>query len=280
MCHLTNSLYLDFEKLGAQIVHNAAAARRSVPAPVDFELTLPEFNLEPWQLKKHLRPPRRLPDPPQPSENSSDKAQKIFGLYPDTAIPSLPSAFDVLSGEAARQEKVYIPTHFPPFPSLHTWKYTPVDVQHASAVVSGRDVNEAAEREERRRRTREQARVEAKQGEDALRKLLRASKHREQKEVRQLALLGSDHGARSKRVHWEKAMRHYLSDFGTIGADGPSVHQKIVPGLQKRSSAAALKEKTLLAAEDVGDHSMVVNWEKKAHCQSVSTRRAGATTGK
>ncbi|KAJ2894185.1 hypothetical protein MKZ38_007887 [Zalerion maritima] len=202
MEHFTNMSEDFLAKYARTVKQAAAAARRSVPAPVDFEFALPEFNIAPWQLKKHLKPPARLPDIPFPD----DLLEKHF---PSTAQPDLP-VFDLLSGDKDRQDKPHIPAHFPAFPSIHTFKYTPTDARFAAAVAKGEEVDESREAAEARKRKQEQTVVEAKQSEDTLRGFLNATKKRTQKEMSTKALGGKDTGAKNRFIALENA----LSAFG------------------------------------------------------------------
>ncbi len=130
------------------------ACRRTVPIPTDFEsamkhldLPWPHDQLKPFTKKPQVNPPL-LPTPPP---------EDVFHRE-----HQLPSAMlgPGLDGRADKKKDHYIPSHFPPFPSQHTYKDTP--------VFPDREVDP--------RRIRELATEEGKQGEEALRKLAGAVK--------------------------------------------------------------------------------------------------------
>lgn len=83
---------------------------------------------------------------------------------PETAEPPPPDLEGLLgselSGKAEKESKAYIPKHFPPFPSKHTYKATPV----------------FTERENDPRKIREKATEEGILAEQSLRKLMAAQK--------------------------------------------------------------------------------------------------------
>jgi transcription initiation factor TFIID subunit 8 len=170
---------------------------------------LRRFNLPIASLKPHLRHPVPVEsleidffDPVGPEED------------PFTSLPLLSVE---LSGQAEKDSKPYIPEMFPEFPSIHTYKYTPKEDD------DGRNP----------KRMREEAAKAAKQGEEALRRLVRAAKIRQQKEVRSLA----EKDALRKERHslWETAMQSLVQQGGS--------------------------EQQVLGQVEIADHSMIVNAE-------------------
>lgn len=115
----------------------------------------------------------------------------------DGLLRPLPTLGDDLSGRAQKEDKGYIPSQFPEFPSRHTFVSTPREEDG-----SRRDV----------KRANEGASNAAKQGEDALRGLLRASKIRQQKEVRSQV---QHHDTSKERYRlWEQAMEKMMKGQG------------------------------------------------------------------
>lgn len=130
-----------------------AACRRTQPIPQDFEHALRRSFIDTDDLL-HVKSlggcapvPTLLPSPP-PEVND------LFGEF--LGMPVLDSH---LSGEDDKIRSTYIPSHFPQFPSKHTYRYTPV----------------FTEREDDPRKVRERATEEGRHGEEALRKLARAA---------------------------------------------------------------------------------------------------------
>ncbi|KAF4216815.1 hypothetical protein CNMCM8980_007352 [Aspergillus fumigatiaffinis] len=137
-------------KLASFVRQSMLSSRRNQPTPQDFELAFKRHHLLVDDLLPHLKPlpniepvPTLLPSPP-PEED---------------AWLSLPFLGPELSGESDRVQSAYIPKHFPQFPSKHTYRHTPVFTQ----------------REQDPRKIRERATEEGRHGEEALRKLARAS---------------------------------------------------------------------------------------------------------
>ncbi len=184
----------------------AAASRRDHPIPMDFERMLRRHNISAASLKPHLRHPlqNHVHQPPYSETITADGE-------PFTTLPILGSE---LSGQPDKDMKLYIPHSFPSFPSKHTYKFT------AQEDVNLRDS----------KKIREQAARTAQQGEDALRRLVRASKMRKQKEVKSL-VEKDGHGKERFRL-WELTMKRFMA------IDGGSEH----PG-----------------QVEIADHSMIVN---------------------
>jgi transcription initiation factor TFIID subunit 8 len=133
------------------IATSMTSCRRSQPTPQDFAFALRKENLPLSSLEPHLQlliPPsisqQSLPTPPP--EDPPD-------------MPLSPVLGPALCGTLDKQKTPHVPTHFPSYPSKHTYKATP----------------EFTKREEEPRKVRERATEEARLGEEALRKLLRAA---------------------------------------------------------------------------------------------------------
>lgn len=235
------------------------AARRSYPVPRDFELSLKRFNLTTTSLKPHKKPPiprsKRLPSwEPLPVEDPIG-----------TDLPILGSELDGAPDKAAKQ---YIPGSFPAFPSIHTYKYTPESVDAVTVSEDWGAFNpeipsqtldgssQPPSQQPQRplapdeiphgdpKKMREAAAKEAKAGEGALRRLMRASKIAKQKEVWSSA---QRQPARRDRYNlWEAAMREMIED--DTRSKGKDVSSAVLHGDKGRF--------------EIADHSMIVNTEK------------------
>ncbi|PHH51680.1 hypothetical protein CFIMG_004718RA [Ceratocystis fimbriata CBS 114723] len=196
-------------------VHNIAlSARRDKPTPNDFQVMLQSRNLPIWLLnphRKHPIPQKLL----EPKKETSDLPSPS-----NPAVKSLPILHPDLSGETQRKAMEYIPKHFPEFPSIHTFRYTPRI--------------EKTERDSQK--IRAAAALAAKQGEDALRGLVRAAKVRKQKEVRSI-VQRETHGRERYRL-WEAAMQKLLSD---------------------KANRPAIGGRSRLSDQEIADASMIVN---------------------
>lgn len=203
----------------------ATAARRDHPIPTDFGSMLKLHNLPITSLKPHLRQP--IPQ----SQLAPTWDLKI--PQDDDAYTTLPLLSEELSGKPDKSAMSHIPSFFPDFPSQHTYRFTPQE------DVSTRDSQ----------KIREEAARTAQQGEDALRKLVRASKMRKQKEVK--TLVEKDVQGKERFRLWEATMRRFM------GADG-------------RNDSADQVE--------IADHSMIVNSDAMFARKEVSRfgKRAGA----
>ncbi|RSM11963.1 hypothetical protein CDV31_006516 [Fusarium ambrosium] len=186
----------------------ALAARREHPIATDFEHALRRHNISISSLKPHLRPPI-------PKKQIVPSFADVLPEDQD-AYTTLPLLGEELSGQPDKDEKDYVPSSFPDFPSKHTYKFTP---QEDSNI---RDP----------KRIREDAARTAQQGEDALRRLVRASKMRKQKEVK-LLVERDVHGKERFRL-WESTMKRFMA------AEGQGEHTDQM---------------------EIADHSMIVNGE-------------------
>lgn len=125
------------------------SSRRIQPIPHDFEHALKRSRLSPDDLKPYIEAPpptspipTLLPSPP-PEDEVSRK------------LPFL----NALRGEESESNRSYVPSHFPDFPSKHTYS--------ATAVFTERDSDP--------RKIRERAAEDGRHGEEALRKLASAA---------------------------------------------------------------------------------------------------------
>jgi hypothetical protein len=251
---------------------------------MDFEAGLKRFNLTTTSLKPHKKPPipksRRLPSwEPLPTTDPIERDLPVLGSE--------------LDGEPDKAMKQYIPGSFPSFPSIHTYKYTPESVDAVTVSEDWGSFNPEApsqtldgsqtQTQPQRplapdeiphgdpKKMREAAAKEAKAGEGALRRLMRASKIAKQKEVWSSA---QRQPARRDRYNlWEAAMRELIED------DTKSKGKEVIPAGMHGDKGRF----------EIADHSMIVNTEKRYYRQDVprsGARKAAAaaaghgTTGK
>lgn len=268
-------LFQDLTSVVEDIKTFANASRRAYPVPTDFELTLKRFNLTPEALRKHVRPPvpksKRLPtwEPLHIAEHT-----EVF----------LPVLGEELSGKAEKDAKHHIPPVFPSFPSIHTYKSTPVVREYSppkddwgqfnpdrpsqsftSHTQSGSQTQTQASSRPLPpdeiprgdpKKMREAAAKEAKFGEEALRRLLRASKIAKQKEVWSTAQ--KEPPRRLRYELWETSMRDLIDE--EMRAQGKEVDLAAGHGAAGRF--------------EIADHSTIVNSETAFHRKEV--QRAGA----
>ena len=251
-------LSTDLSSLVDDIRKVANAARRTHPIPKDFEYCLKRFNLTTSSLKPHKKPPvprsKRLPTwEPLEMDNSIEI--------------NLPVLSEELNGAQEKEAKEYIPVSFPSFPSTHTYKSTPESIDgvailkelpprgpdSASQGVGGSQKQSNVEWPLAPqeipygdpKKMREAAAKEAKAGEEALRKLMRASKVASQKES---WVSAQREPARRERYElWESAMRDLIEE------EAKSSGKEIAP-------AEMHGEK---GREGIADHSMIVNADKR-----------------
>ncbi len=185
----------------------AIASRREHPIPSDFENMLKRHNLPISSLTPHLKNPMSID--PMPSFVYSDDTHQ------SSEFKALPLLGSELSGQADKDAKPYIPSSFPDFPSKHTYKFTPQD------DTRSRDSQ----------KIREEAALNAQQGEDALRRLVRASKMRKQKEAK--TLVERDNQGKERFRLWESTMKRFMGGNSKDVATGQveiADHSMIVNG--------------------------------------------------
>ncbi|KAK5990966.1 Transcription initiation factor TFIID subunit 8 [Cladobotryum mycophilum] len=207
-----------------EIKRLAISSRRDHPIPSDFEAIMKRYNLTLSALKPHLKNPAPRNDIAPVYVDSSPTDNDAFS--------TLPLLGEELSGQQDKDSKHYIPSSFPDFPSTHTYKCTP---QEDARVRDSKKIREEAART-------------AQQGEDALRRLVRASKMRKQKEVK--SLVERDSQGKERFRLWESTMRRFM------GGDNRGDHADQV---------------------EIADHSMIVNGDVIFSRQEVS--RLGKRTG-
>lgn len=132
------------------VCQTMGACRRTQPIPQDFEHALRRSFITTDSLRPHLKPikssiPMSIPLETPRDDELSDYSDPLI-IHPS------------LSGAEERAQAKHIPPHFPQFPSLHTYRHTPV----------------YPERELDVRKIRERATEDGRHGEEALRKLVRA----------------------------------------------------------------------------------------------------------
>lgn len=219
--------------LATDLKRVSLGARREQPTPADFESTMRRFALVTSSLTPHLRTSVLLGNKLVPLcvSNAKQEEAEVF----------LPTLSDDLSGKVEKDERPYIPKSFPEFPSKHTYRYTP------RGNETSRDC----------KLIREEAARAAKEGEKALRRLLRASRIRKQKEASNLSK--RDNITKSRYELWEAAMGKFLREDGrdsgeaevadrcmVVNADSKYM-RKPVPVQQGKRSAAHGKNGTVKA---------------------------------
>jgi hypothetical protein len=245
----------------------ANSSRRSQPIPTDFENALSRFNLTPQALKKHLRPPVTKPEL-IPAFEAVQIEQHV-----DVTLPILGPE---LSGDADKAAQQHIPSAFPSFPSIHTYKSTPVVREYSPPkddwATLPKPGSQAAPQASHRplapdqiprgdpKKIREAAAMEAKLGEEALRRLLRASKIAKQKEVWSMAQ--KEPPRRLRYELWESSMRDLIEEEAR--AQGKTVDFNAGHGAAGRF--------------EIADHSTIVNAETVYHRKEVQ-RNAGRKAG-
>jgi hypothetical protein len=275
---MLTSWSLDMSSLIEDIRSFANASRRSYPIPTDFETSLARFNLSISSLKPHLRPPV--------SRAKREPSWATLPVQVDADL-SLPILDDELSGTPEKESKQYIPKSFPSFPSLHTYKYTPENAESVTVstdwgtfepdltsqtVSHGPSQTQTQTQIQTRplapdeiphgdpKKMREAAAKEAKAGEEALRRLVRASKIAKQKEVWMTA---QREPARRERYDlWESAMRELIED------DARARGRSFAPGATHGA----------MGRFEIADHSMIVNAEGKYQRKEVP-RTGGRKVG-
>ncbi|KAI8623117.1 hypothetical protein F5Y19DRAFT_459847 [Xylariaceae sp. FL1651] len=172
-----------------QLKRVAHGSRRSDPIPSDFETILRYYNIPLSSLKPHLKNP--VP--------KQDLVPTFYDpITEDTSHleSSPPILGDELDGKYEKEERPWIPKHFPSFPSKHTYRYTPAELPVKNT-----------------QKKRAEAMADARKGEMALRRIDRAAKITRQKELKEVA----QRNALTKQRHeaWENLMKSLLPRSGT-----------------------------------------------------------------
>ncbi|KAK1754039.1 WD40-repeat-containing domain protein [Echria macrotheca] len=234
----------------------ANSARRTTPIPPDFEHALSRYNLTTSLLEPHRKP--GIP--------KSKRRPAWAPLEIDDPIETdLPVLGNELNGAPDKESKQYIPALFPAFPSIHTYKHTPESIVAVTALKEMPPTGESTSQpsggplKQQKvewplapdeipygdpKKMREAAAKEAKAGEVALRKLMRASKVAGQKESWMSAQ--REPTRRERFDLWESAMRELIEE------DARSKGQEV-------SAVEMHGEK---GREGIADHSMIVNSDK------------------
>ncbi|PSR89010.1 Bromodomain associated-domain-containing protein [Coniella lustricola] len=231
-------------------------ARRNMAIPTDFELSLNYFNINLTDLKKHRR------NAVDQEKLGSRKNEVEFQTK--TTFNDLPILDQELSGKPDKDIKAYIPRYFPEFPSTHTYKYTPTDIESVTVrtpiyETNGEGKGNAPPAPDWRgdpKKIRDAAAVQAKQAEEALRKLVRASKMASLKDLRSTA--EKNPIAKVKYDLWEDMMKDLIKERPGKDADGNT------------------------AREDVADYSMIANSQKKYFRREIprsQKKKMGAALG-
>ncbi|KAF2968296.1 hypothetical protein GQX73_g5274 [Xylaria multiplex] len=171
-----------------QLKRLAHASRRSDPTPTDYEAILRYHNLPLSSLKPHLKNPipKRLLEP----EFYDPIVENT------TYLQSTPPVLgDELDGKHEKEERAWIPKHFPSFPSKHTYRYTPAELPAKTTP-----------------KKREEALADARKAEKALRRIDRAAKITRQKELKEAA----QRNVLAKQRHeaWEDLIQSVLPKGG------------------------------------------------------------------
>jgi len=170
----------------ADVRKSMTSGRRTEPTSHDWVFALASSGLKgSSSLESHFDigeiPPTDLQwpfSPPEPPEAPPPDLEGLLG--PE------------LSGKAEKESRKYIPQHFPPFPSKHTYKATPVFPQ----------------RENDPRMIRERAAKEGMDAEKSLRTLMAAKKAGLQKRLGGKQKLSSS--MKERDWLWEQAMKDAL----------------------------------------------------------------------
>ena len=195
----------DMEKFIGQLKREAEASRRTEPTPTDYETVLRKQNIPLSSLKPHLKNPL-------PKENLEPKYYNPFTDHLNAMEKTLSTEFlgPELDGTLDKEARPWIPETSPPFPSKHTYKFTPME-----APVP--DLH----------KKRAEAAASAKKAGEALRRIDRAHNASRHHELKQLAKRDTQSWRRHQAL--EELMKESLSSDGKqIGAVEIADHSMIV----------------------------------------------------
>lgn len=164
---------------------STAVCRRTMPVPQDYIYSFHRMQINPLSLVPHTKLPRGLPEV-RPQYLPQDPIEAPYVDHIGLLNPKLTGAED-------KESKMYIPTKFPTFPALHTYKYT----EYYPFV-----------REKDHSKIREKAAEDRRHVEGILHRQLDQRKHEGR-----LKNSGTNRSARAKKMDelWEKAMGVTLS---------------------------------------------------------------------
>ncbi|KAI9784335.1 MAG: hypothetical protein M1839_002396 [Geoglossum umbratile] len=226
----------------SNVVTSMTSCRRSQPLPQDFAFALWKENLSLSSLRPHLQPllppsisQQSLPTPP-PEDLPDRPLSPVLG-------PALCGVLD--------KQTPHIPAHFPSYPSKHTYKATP----------------EFTKREGNPRKVRERATEEARLGEEALRKLLRAASGSGHRTDDSSALRSTKRKQRDRM--WEKTVEALATGAGILGlTNGVSeIGASSASAANKNSAAAFPPEFGVIVNSEKG------YWRKNAAAAHDRSRR-------
>jgi len=187
---LSRLIEADAEHFLSKITSSMLNGRRSQPTPLDYYYGLEQFDIPIASLKPHLKPPIPLakshiqlePLPFIDEELEKQKFKELTKLLGKE-----------LDGAVDKEKRSHIPKKFIPYPSKHTYKFTPRDDR----------------RETDTRKIRETAAKEARLGEEALRRLITVGKSGKANDVKKAA--SKDALGKEKHEQWERVMASFAS---------------------------------------------------------------------
>ncbi|KAI1204439.1 Bromodomain associated-domain-containing protein [Annulohypoxylon truncatum] len=167
------------------VKRSANAARRNDPIPPDFEYALHRLKIPLSDLKPHLKHA-------VPKEELTPSFFNPIKEDIQQFVKPRPFLGDELSGQKEKEQRPWIPKHFPSLPSPFAYRFTPY--HH---VVD-------------RSKEQAQAEADARKGERALRQINRAARISRQKEIRAVAQKNSL--SKERQAAWEKMMTRLLPE--------------------------------------------------------------------
>ncbi|KAI0120961.1 bromodomain associated domain protein [Xylariales sp. AK1849] len=168
----------------AHLKQFAESARREYPTPDDFAYMLRKHNVPISSLKPHLKNPVAK----EKLEPEYYDPIPILNRAEYFRTPSNDFLGAELDGNADKKDKAWIPDGLPSFPSKHTYMFTPVEAKPVDPE-----------------KKRAEATADAQKGEKALRRINRATKLSQQKELKEIAQRNST--SRQRHSNWEAMMK-------------------------------------------------------------------------